>query len=262
MYNPSAVPDTHGEWFELTNYSLTETYDLNGWTISDSAGMQSFAIDQSLVIGPRAFLVFARSGDPAANGGIDPDFIYGPALPLSNSGDAILIRAQGGAIVDLVEYDGDVAPAGAALACNTGHSLLNDQAWRWYAATTPYGNGDLGTPGHPNEIYVAGYCAVDVAVLDSAPFYQYRLLPPAPNPGAPPVRVSFHLEGPHDVRLCVYDVTGRLVRVVEQARFGSGAHTCYWDGKTQAGRTAPSGGYWIRLQAGDEAEALPVTLRR
>lgn len=33
MYNPAAVPDSDGEWFELFNMSTTETYVLTGLII-------------------------------------------------------------------------------------------------------------------------------------------------------------------------------------------------------------------------------------
>jgi flagellar hook assembly protein FlgD len=47
----------------------------------------------------------------------------------------------------------------------------------------------------------------------------------------------------------VYDVRGRLVRALSDARFAAGDHVVHWDGKDAAGRVAPAGVYLARLSA-------------
>jgi hypothetical protein len=267
MFDPDAVSDTNGEWFEITNFSLTATYDLEGWSCSDSAGAQSFVIDHPLLIGPRSFVLLARSGDTGANGGIEPDHVYGSAMPLSNGGDSIVIRMPGGEPVDMVRYAGGVSPPGAALACEVGNDVLNDQPGRWYPATTPYGAGDLGTPGQPNEIYAAGYCAVDVGIEEPVitpdrPDPPGRLLPARPNPGSPPILLRYELGATSLVRLSIHDAAGRTVRVVEHSMRSAGRHAAIWNGDNAHGAGVAHGVYWIRLETGNVVTSLPITLHR
>lgn len=79
-----------------------------------------------------------------------------------------------------------------------------------------------------------------------------------PNPFAGSVDVSFALsrDGPAAVR--VYDVGGRLVRVVLDEPRSAGIHRVTWDGRNAEGREAPAGIYFARVRAGDAERSLKI----
>jgi len=77
-----------------------------------------------------------------------------------------------------------------------------------------------------------------------------RLHPNYPNPFNPSTTIRYELENAGEVRLAIYDVGGRLVRVLVNERKGPGPHAARWDGVGHNGQVA-SGVYLYRLEAGD-----------
>ncbi len=84
----------------------------------------------------------------------------------------------------------------------------------------------------------------------------------APNPFNPATVIKYSLPLAGDVRLSIYDVAGRLVRILVDERVSSGNHTTTWDGRDAAGVEASSGIYFTRLEAGGEVETRKITLVR
>ena len=73
--------------------------------------------------------------------------------------------------------------------------------------------------------------------------------PPSPNPSFGPVTLTFTLVEAADVRLDVFDISGRIVDSQSSRPFGAGRNTIRWDGRDGArGRLAP-GLYVLRLDA-------------
>jgi hypothetical protein len=84
-----------------------------------------------------------------------------------------------------------------------------------------------------------------------------------PNPFNPRTVIRYELAEASPVRLRVYDVAGRLLRVLVDRRLAApGAHAVTWDGRDDTGRHAPSGTYLCRLIAGDRAATIRMTLVR
>jgi hypothetical protein len=81
----------------------------------------------------------------------------------------------------------------------------------------------------------------------------------APNPFNPATKITFSLQGAARVRLCVYDIAGRLVRVLEEGVFGAGRHEAVWDGNDSSGDRVASGVYFCRLEAPDLRGAVEST---
>jgi hypothetical protein len=69
-----------------------------------------------------------------------------------------------------------------------------------------------------------------------------------PNPFNPVTEIVFRLNSDEHATLMVYDLSGRLVRKLLSAHMSKGEHSLVWDGKTDFGRGASSGVYFIRLQ--------------
>jgi glucose/arabinose dehydrogenase len=72
-----------------------------------------------------------------------------------------------------------------------------------------------------------------------------------PNPFNPRTEIAFttSADGGH-VRLDVYDLAGRRIRILVDEARPAGRHTAVWDGADDAGRPAPAGVYLYRLQQG------------
>ncbi len=83
-----------------------------------------------------------------------------------------------------------------------------------------------------------------------------------PNPFNPVTRVKFGLKGKGHVRLRVYDVSGRLVRVLGDEVREAGAYEVAWDGTNNGGRATASGIYFCRMEATDYERTLKMVLLR
>ena len=88
------------------------------------------------------------------------------------------------------------------------------------------------------------------------------LEPPQPNPSASGVRVTFTLPTGMRVRLTVHAASGARIRTLAAAPFDVGRHALAWDGRDDAGRRAPAGAYFLRLEGEGRTLTRPVTLVR
>jgi hypothetical protein len=81
-----------------------------------------------------------------------------------------------------------------------------------------------------------------------------RLHPNHPNPFNPATEIAYEIGGSDasmvPVRIAVYDVAGRRVRVLVDRNLRPGSYTARWDGRTDAGEPAASGVYFCSLRAG------------
>ncbi|MDI6807764.1 MAG: phospholipase D-like domain-containing protein [Candidatus Eisenbacteria bacterium] len=73
-----------------------------------------------------------------------------------------------------------------------------------------------------------------------------------PNPFNPVTTIEFNVAKKANVSLRIYDVSGRLVRVLVDKNLQPGVHKVNWDGRDGKGRRLPSGIYLYRLTAGKE----------
>jgi hypothetical protein len=71
-----------------------------------------------------------------------------------------------------------------------------------------------------------------------------------PNPFNPLTRISYELPGRLPVSLKIYDINGRLVRIIVNEQQSAGEKIAQWDGKDQLGRIVTSGIYFYKLEAG------------
>ncbi len=77
------------------------------------------------------------------------------------------------------------------------------------------------------------------------------LSPAAPNPFAGSTRIEFELARAGEVRLEVYDLSGRRVRSLVEGELSAGRHAAVWDGRDDRGATGAAGIYFIRLRTAD-----------
>ena len=165
MQNPYVVEDANGEWFEIYNNS-EEPVDLNGWIIKDMDA-DFHIITQSLILSPEEYLVLGNNSDENSNGGVSIDYQYNNIV-LDNSGDEILIVSPGGLIVDSVAYYNSASfpnLSGASMAL-LDPNMENSVGLNWKSSETPYGDGDLGTPGLSNSAVIRNVAIKDIQYTD------------------------------------------------------------------------------------------------
>jgi hypothetical protein len=94
----------------------------------------------------------------------------------------------------------------------------------------------------------------------------FALLQNYPNPFNPSTTISYHVPGGVDeherVTLSVYDLRGRLVKELVDAKQASGTHLLSWDGSDSRGFAAPSGIYFARLDARGQVSVRKMIMIR
>jgi len=162
MFNPEAVLDANGEWFEVHN-ATDHRLELAGLRFVDDAD-SGFTVAGTLQVAAGDYLVFGKSDDLATNGGVLVDYAYDGAMGLANTRDTLRIVDAAGVEIDRIAYDSAAgwpnAP-GAAIQLS-GHLdpavADNGLAVNWCLATDPIDPitpRDLGTPGAVNSECVA-----------------------------------------------------------------------------------------------------------
>jgi len=83
----------------------------------------------------------------------------------------------------------------------------------------------------------------------------------APNPFNPSTTIRYAIPRASQVKVVIYDVTGRKVRtLVDEAKTGPARYEAIWNGQNDLGQVVASGVYVYRLQAGSFVEAKRMTL--
>lgn len=137
MANPSVVSNRDGEWIEV---HFATAVDLNDLVWSDLTGARtSIERDDCMTVPAGGFAVFARNRHADENGGLP--FTHGElGISLNNTDELISIGVDG-IVLDSIAYE--ESRSGIATQIDEQGSICD--------AVTPYGDGDLGTPGKPNH---------------------------------------------------------------------------------------------------------------
>ena len=83
-----------------------------------------------------------------------------------------------------------------------------------------------------------------------------------PNPFNPVTTIRFDLPWREQVRLVVFDVSGRLVRVLTDGAMEPGRKSVTWNGRDSQRNLVASGVYFYRLVAGDFVQTKKMVLLR
>lgn len=130
----------------------------------------------------------------------------------------------------------------------------------------PIGNRllELDLAAHPDGRDTLDLDWADVIMTGTDPFpsRSFSLESVFPNPTARATTVAFSLSDRSRVRLDVVDVRGRVVRhLLHQERL-PGPHRVSWDGRTDRGRPAPAGVYFVRFDADGRTASRRVVVAR
>ncbi|GAB3256461.1 hypothetical protein GCM10027448_25280 [Nocardioides dilutus] len=144
LSNPSTVPDSQGEWFELHNVAGGPR-TLTGCTVTNQAA--GSAVLPTAVVAAGGRYLLARSPGAGSNGGLAEDATFGFALTSSDS----LTLTCGANVIDTVSWASETI--GKSLSLDPDHYTAadNDAPANYCLGSTPYGTGgDFGTPGALN----------------------------------------------------------------------------------------------------------------
>ncbi len=153
------------------------------------------------------------------------------------------------------------APLGLQIATAAGQRNLNSSV----------GDGQGGAifawedfrNGIKSDIYAYRVTSIGTGVeASAAPAAPVRLYPARPNPFNPHTVLSYRIDQPGAVRLALYDVQGRLIRVLVRGDRPAGTHDVSWDGTDSRGTPCASGVYFALLQAGSARRQTSLTLLR
>jgi hypothetical protein len=135
-----------------------------------------------------------------------------------------------------------------------------DSAWRWYSGYY-YKVSAIDIHGNESSFALTGPDDVTGTDTPKAPERSY-LSQNFPNPFNPTTRIAFGLSAPGHVSLRIYDVAGRLVRILAEDNRSAANYAEVWDGKDASGRAVASGIYFYRLTAGSFEQTRKMALTR
>jgi len=157
MFNPAALDDAQGEWFELFNNSAY-TQNLNGLVIRRGSNNALHVISSDLLLAAGEYAVMGR-----AAAAVDTvDYVYRSTISLGNSGENLIINTYGtdgtdGDVICSVNYGAAGFPTsvnGKSIQLDPGIKNADEAllGTNWCESTLVYSTGDLGTPGISNTI--------------------------------------------------------------------------------------------------------------
>ena len=77
----------------------------------------------------------------------------------------------------------------------------------------------------------------------------FQLMPAYPNPFNPVTTIRYQLPTASNVRMTVYDILGREVKVLLHEHKNSGTHALQWSGTNRFGQPVASGTYFLIMEA-------------
>lgn len=255
-------------WVEPSSYSLsggqsqefTATYGFSGCG-------ESWSIDLGTACAPivcTATIVF----EPAV-------LLFSPGLPDTIILDAGVVGGEASHPLSARNFGADTGSLRLVLGdADLGFSLDDTvfvlsclESATTYVRFHPLAAGEVTTTlsysgdGQPGTVVLCGRVA-PTGVGNALPATVLRLHPNRPNPFNPRTTLRYDLPGAGPVRLAIYDVSGRLVRILVEGERSAGSHEAIWDGRDAGNRAAPSGSYLARLEAGGKVERVRLTLVR
>ncbi|MBC8426123.1 T9SS type A sorting domain-containing protein [bacterium] len=123
------------------------------------------------------------------------------------------------------------------------------------------GQGTSSTNGHSEDAQLIEIAGSTTSAPPARPAAS-RFHPPHPNPFNPATTLVFEIDRPQQVALDIYDLQGRWVRSLLNARLEADRFQSNWDGRDQSGAFLPSGVYFARLSLEGRAFVRRLALIR
>jgi hypothetical protein len=241
-FNNDATVDP-GDWIELYNKGKYDI-DISGWKMTDSDPNHQFIFATGTWIKAGEYLVVAndltkfKSVFGSVKNLIEP-FTFG--FGLSNMVDAVKLYSGSGQLIDEVNYSNS----------DPWQTYSLNELWSLELINPNYDNNSglnwvlsekNGTPGAHNRLYIPD-TADNLPVAQNTP----ELLQNYPNPFTLGTYIEIKLGKPGKYNISVFDVNGRIIRVLTGDDPVSTVHTIYWDGTDDSGKPVVNGIYFYRL---------------
>lgn len=183
--------------------------------------------------------------------------VEGSLAATGNGASTVELTQGGGAVLvfrDMIE-DGSLPVQRSP--------LLAPGAYRLLAQSGGYGRQFAGHPISPatgDFAVTARFDGATTSTTEPRPA-RFALAQNHPNPLSRGTTIGFELPSAAPVRLEVFDLSGRRVRMIADRAFVAGAHRETWDRTDAHGARVPAGVYLYRLTAGsDRAEKKMAVL--
>lgn len=111
------------------------------------------------------------------------------------------------------------------------------------------------------QIY-EGAVTIGVPELAASVPVQTVLLGNFPNPFHPSTAIRFDLAQATPVRLRIFDIAGRTVRVLVNGPLPPGGRSVVWDGRDETARPLAGGVYFYRIEANGFSESRSMVLAK
>jgi hypothetical protein len=262
-----------GETYYWQLVSTIEAYHLESY-----AAMVETAYDSTGAgTGYHYFQVIAHTSNPSEYWISSPDSGYSvddlaPCPPLEAAAEQLIVPAgleitwKPNTEADLDGYVihrsdvSDFIPDGGNLVYSSCDTVYFDSEWRW---DSPYWYklAAIDVHGNVSEYVLLGPNDVTGDETPATPMASF-LSQNYPNPFNPATTIRFGVKESGHVSLRIYDVNGRLVRVLVDERREPGRYEERWDGLDDASRETASGIFFYRLVAGSFEETKKMVLLR
>jgi hypothetical protein len=141
------------------------------------------------------------------------------------------------------------------------------------SGATGSNDGDvIGNHGGPEDVWLVklDQCEDDDLGVDNTPVLKKDLMPDSiagkislanfPNPLSNSTTISFSLDQPQKVSICIFEMNGRLVKILADAQMQAGTHQLTWSAKGEKGNTVSAGIYFLRMQTGNYVETRKLVV--
>ena len=124
-----------------------------------------------------------------------------------------------------------------------------------------------GATGYGTSGTQTGYVAVfgsgtQTGVESDTPLAENILLQAHPNPFNPKTNLRYELSEGAEVRLEMFDISGRRLATLHTGFQTAGTYDVTWDGSNDSGRLLPSGIYFAKVSAADRVDVTKLVLAK
>jgi len=189
----------------------------------------------------------------ARPGRVDPEtFLFDP-LVVPDSPAYYTMQGYGVANVASGDWAIDVLLGRAAMP-------LRSDVDAWIATIDVIRDSVWPPPTYASGGSAAAVITRDHAASEAAGRADFALHQNRPNPFGVGTAIRFRVPAKSNVRLEIFDVSGRLVRVLAEGEYAAGAHAVHWDRRDGSGKPVSAGVYLYRLDAGSYREQKKMVL--
>jgi hypothetical protein len=192
-----------------------------------------------------------------ADSGIDVDLLpTGQVVVLAEleGGDGpmmgLLLYGEDGQLLDAVTNPLMVTPVGVDVT-STGEIYC-------------VGHNPADAPTAAGDIVICKYSVapgVGIRAEDAGSVrFVVKIVEHRPSDGS--VRIRWEQPSAADVKVAVYDVSGRMINTLTSGPQASGEHELTWNGRSDGGESVASGVYFVRFDVGNRVERRRVVLVR